>query len=179
MRARTIISLLPVLTLAACGGSEKTVTETKTVTQAQTTATTPPTTSTTPATTPTTPTTPEPSPARNVVHIGSFRTPSGNIGCAIAGGSARCDIKARDWKPPPKPANCDVDFGQGIAVAAKGASFVCAGDTALDPTGPVLPYGTDSQVGRFLCASREDGVTCKNSATNRGFFLARDRYQLF
>jgi hypothetical protein len=178
VRARTTLLLLPALALAACGGGEKTVTKTKTVTVAQT-ATTPATTPTTATTPATTPTVPEPSPATNVVHVSSFRTPSSNIGCAIAGGSARCDIKQRDWEPPPKPADCDVDFGQGIAVGGRGPSFVCAGDTALNPTGPVVPYGTDTQVGRFLCASREDGVTCQNTATKRGFFIARDRYRLF
>ena len=179
MRARKTLLLLPVVALAGCGGGEKTVTVTRTVTQPATTATTPATTPTTATTPATTPTVPEPTPATNVVHISSFRTPSSNIGCAIAGGSARCDIKQRDWKPPAKPANCDVDFGQGIAVGARGPSFVCAGDTALNPTGPVVPYGTDTQIGRFLCASREDGVTCQNTATKRGFFIARDRYRLF
>jgi hypothetical protein len=59
------------------------------------------------------------------------------------------------------------------------AEFVCAGDTALNPTGPVVPYGTDSQVGHFVCASREAGVTCTNSETGHGFFVARDRYRIF
>jgi hypothetical protein len=169
--------LLYALLLAGCGGDEeKTVTQTRTVTA-------PASIPTTPATTPTTATTPaagQPSPARNVVHIRAFRTPSSNIGCVIGGNQVRCDIQQRDWEPPPKPASCDVDYGQGITVGASGpARFVCAGDTALNPTGPVVPYGTDTQVGSFLCASREDGVTCKNTSTDRGFFLARDRYELF
>ena len=52
-------------------------------------------------------------------------------------GGARCDIRKRDWSPPPHPASCseEVDFGQGLAVSHDGkASFVCAGDTTLDPS---------------------------------------------
>ena len=65
-----------------------------------------------------------------------FATPSRNIGCVLVDGTARCDIRARTWSPPPRPASCppEVDFGQGIVVATAGrAMFVCAGDTALIP----------------------------------------------
>ena len=32
-----------------------------------------------------------------------FKTPSGNIGCAMGGGAVRCDIKQKSWEAPPKP----------------------------------------------------------------------------
>lgn len=181
MQTKLLALLLPALVLTGCGGGTKTVVET--VTAPATTPTTPPTAPTTPTTPVTTPTAPEPTPATNTVHRSFFRTPSANIGCVLAGGVARCDIKERDWSPPPEPASCrkfDLDYGQGLNVGNVGmAEFVCAGDTALNPTGPVVPYGTDSQVGRFTCASREDGVTCTNTATSHGFFIARDRYRIF
>lgn len=119
-------------------------------------------------------------PRRRTVDMDSFNTPSGNVGCVITADSARCDIGQRDWAPPPAPASCELDWGQGLSVAANGAAdFVCAGDTALDPQRRVLAYGDDAQVGPFTCASREAGVTCRNRGTGTGFFISRERYDLF
>jgi len=116
-----------------------------------------------------------------VVHLQSFRSPSGNIGCVMFEGGARCDIRDRDWSPPPRPARCpeQVDFGQGLAVSHGGrASFVCAGDTALDPSGTPLAYGEVSEVGGTECISRRAGVTCANHA-GHGFFVSIQSYKLF
>ena len=181
MRARALVLLVvPALWLAACGGGgDKTVVKTVTAPPTQPT-TAPPTTPTTPTTPPQTTPPTSPTPPLNVVHRQFFRSPSRNIGCVIAGGAARCDIRNRDWEPPPKPPDCQLDYGQGIAIGSSfRAEFVCAGDTALDPSFRPLAYGDDSQVGHFRCSSREDGVTCTNTNTNHGFFLARDRYRLF
>jgi hypothetical protein len=116
-----------------------------------------------------------------VVHLKTFRSPSGNIGCALYEGGARCDIRKRDWSPPPRPAQCpkQVGYGQGIEVAHAGeAGFVCAGDTALDPSASSLSYGTASEVGGSECISRKNGVTCVNRA-GHGFFLSIQSYQIF
>jgi hypothetical protein len=119
-------------------------------------------------------------PAR-IVHLKTFRSPSGNIGCALYEGGARCDIRKRDWSPPPRPASCSkqVDYGQGVEVPHRGESgFVCAGDTALDPSASALAYGTASQIGGSECISRKNGVTCVNQA-GHGFFLSVQSYQIF
>ena len=119
-------------------------------------------------------------PAR-VVHLRSFRSPSGNIGCVMFEGGARCDIRKRDWAPLPRPAGCprQVDYGQGLQVSHRGqATFVCAGDTALDPGASALSYGTASEVGGSECISRKNGVTCVNQA-GHGFFLSVQSYQVF
>jgi hypothetical protein len=116
-----------------------------------------------------------------IVHLKTFRSPSGNIGCALYEGGARCDIRKRDWSPPPRPAKCpkQTGYGQGVEVAHAGeASFVCAGDTALDPTSSSLSYGTASEVGGSECISRKNGVTCVNRA-GHGFFLSIQSYQIF
>ncbi len=119
---------------------------------------------------------------KRVLHLRSFRTPSGNIGCAMHEGVARCDIHKRDWKPLPRPASCSrqVDYGQGLEVPAGGAQarFVCAGDTALDPSASSLAYGTASRVGGSECISRTDGITCVNEA-GHGFFISIQSYQVF
>jgi hypothetical protein len=116
------------------------------------------------------------------VHLATFKSPSGNIGCTIIGGGARCDIRQRSWSPPPRPASCpnEVDFGQGLNVGRHGRGrLVCAGDTAMDPRAPALRYGTDTLVGRFRCASRTSGMTCTNIRTRHGFFISIQRYRAF
>jgi hypothetical protein len=120
--------------------------------------------------------------AASVVHVSMFKSPSGNIGCIIILGTARCDIKHRDWRLPRRPKSCtmDVDFGQGLVVGRHGkAQIVCAGDTTFDPSEKPLPYGTDSVSGGFRCQSRITGMTCRNTRTRHGFFLSIQSYRLF
>ena len=121
-------------------------------------------------------------PPTRFVHRPSFRSPTGNVGCILIGGLARCDIAKRDWSPPPHPASCpnQVDFGQGLEVGESGKGhFVCAGDTARDPSAARLPYGTASQVGSFICVSRPSGMTCTNRHNGHGFFISVQSYRAF
>jgi uncharacterized protein DUF6636 len=108
-----------------------------------------------------------------------FESPSGNIKCLVDKGSgARCDILKRDWKPPPKPPWCPVDWGNGLEVSARGkARFTCAGDAV--PDGRPLPYGDAIQRGRYRCRSRRSGMRCVNLRTERGFALSRARVRRF
>ena len=141
-----------------------------------TTSTTPQTTSTPTTTTSTT------TASTATVNIATFKSPSGNIGCMIIDGGARCDIRQRTWSPPPRPSSCPniVDFGQGLAVNRTGSGrFVCAGDTVMDPSAKVLPYNTDTVVGDLSCASASNGMTCTNTATGHGFFIAIQGYRIF
>jgi hypothetical protein len=167
--------------LAGCGGSQKTVTVTQQASASVVSATSStagvstgnPITSQ--ATTPTTTAAPPP------VHVSTFESPSGNIGCIIAGGVARCDIKQRNWSPPARPSSCPniVDFGQGLEVSSSGAGrFVCAGDTALDPAAAKLAYGLSTVVGQITCTSATTGMTCKNSSGG-GFFISIQSYREF
>jgi len=112
-----------------------------------------------------------------------FQSPTGNIGCAVTSGSlgisARCDIARRDWSPSPKPASCQLDWGQGVYVGATGrAGYVCAGDTTLD-AGPHLAYGKSITLGRLRCTSLTSGVTCTNRRDGHGFSISRERVRLF
>ena len=114
----------------------------------------------------------------------TFSSPTGNIGCGFSNfsdsvQSVRCDIVEREWQPPPKSADCDVDFGQGIKLAAGGVpAFVCAGDTSRNNENPV-PYGQSIALGVLRCESETSGMTCRDTESGRGFFLARDTYRLF
>jgi hypothetical protein len=110
----------------------------------------------------------------------AFRSPSGNIGCFIGKAAVRCDIRERDWSPPPKPRSCELDFGQGVAVDTRDrkASWVCAGDTALND-GRRLAYGDRIRRGDLRCRSRRTGMRCRNLRTDHGFALSRSSARLF
>jgi len=151
---------------SGCGDDEETtVTEQRTVTE--TTAQ-----STQPATAET-----EPSSEPRSQGPRHFRTPSGNIGCYLDAGGARCDISRRSWNPPPAPASCELDYGQGLTLGRDGAGFVCAGDTTLGAPA-ILPYGAAAQRGSFRCESEEAGVTCTDVGGAAGFFISRQSYRI-
>lgn len=118
-------------------------------------------------------------PAAAADDLVTFISPSGNVGCVLDAHYARCDIVDRDWSPPPRPADCEFDYGQGIGLApGEPAAFVCAGDTTLGGE-RVLGYGDALTRGRLRCESSESGVACRDTGTGRGFSLSREIYQLF
>jgi hypothetical protein len=123
-----------------------------------------------------------PSPKVKVTTLTSFtqfQSPTKNVGCEIEAASVRCDIKQRDWSPPAKPANCPLDYGQGIQIFKKSkAQFVCAGDTALDPQAQILAYGHALQIGDMQCTSEISGMTCENLASTHAFTISRESYHL-
>lgn len=112
----------------------------------------------------------------------AFQTPSRNVGCqaevTTTRTSVRCDIRARDWKPPAKPSSCPLDYGQGLILGRRGLSrWVCAGDTALG-AGAVLPYGRLKAMYGVLCRSETAGLRCWN-LDHHGFGLSRQRVTRF
>jgi len=109
----------------------------------------------------------------------AFRTPSQNIGCYLTAEAARCDIANKSWAPPPKPADCDLDWGNGISVYQdQQAAFTCAGDTVLGE-GDVLAYGRSLQAGEFVCDSSRTALSCSNVSSGHGFTLSVQQYDLF
>src|SRR5689334_11907383 len=86
VRAAAGVALTLALGAGGCGGG------THTVTQGGPPTTPVPAAATTAGTTATaTATAPDKAPTK-VVRLATFQSPTGNIGCAIAGGMARCDI---------------------------------------------------------------------------------------
>lgn len=111
-----------------------------------------------------------------------FLTPSKNIACQFftnsGQGALRCDIMNMDARPR-RPADCELDWGHAFEMSAKGAAGrICAGDTVMDPSLPVLAYGEVWQRGGFTCRSEQTGLTCFN-AMQRGFSLARGKQEAF
>lgn len=116
-----------------------------------------------------------------------FRSPTRRIVCGVSdedGGTpaqARCDVTDNTWKPPARPADCDLDWGASVSVAAgQGkAGFGCVGDVASDGKG-VLEYGEAVLVGPILCMSRKTGVECVvTSGPKHGFTVSRSAYSLY
>jgi hypothetical protein len=108
-----------------------------------------------------------------------FLSPTGNVACAIDADLARCDIIDHDWSPPPRPADCEFDYGQGISVApGEPAAFVCAGDTTFGPD-ELLPYGQSITAGPMSCESAESGITCRDTQSGNGFTISLKAYRVF
>ena len=117
---------------------------------------------------------PEPEPQE----LTAFSTPSGNIGCVMDPEYVRCDIRDRSWEPPAPPADCELDFGQGVELAdEKRARLVCAGDTTLGAE-ETLDYGETSRVGPYRCTSAAAGMNCQ-AQSGHGFFLSKETYELY
>jgi hypothetical protein len=115
-----------------------------------------------------------------------FQTPSKNIACQFFTDSGqrsdqgvlRCDIMNLETRPR-RPADCELEWGNAFEMTAKGAaSRICAGDTIMDPSLPVLAYGEVWQRAGFTCRSEQTGLTCFN-AMQRGFSLARVKQDVF
>jgi hypothetical protein len=121
-----------------------------------------------------------PAPAdREVSEVTGFIAPSGNVACMIDADWARCDIIDHDWAPPPRPTDCELDYGGGISLApGQQPQFVCAGDTVFGPD-DVLPYGESITAGVLQCESAETVITCRDSQTRHGFSISRQACQLF
>jgi hypothetical protein len=114
-----------------------------------------------------------------------FRTPSGNIHCMAwtdpqSPPALRCDIREIDDELPPRPADCDLEWGRSFEVEAHGntAMRICVGDSTFDPQHPVLAYDRTWRAWQFTCASKQNGLTCRN-ADGHGFFLSRRMQSLF
>ncbi|MBK8295586.1 MAG: hypothetical protein IPK93_12875 [Solirubrobacterales bacterium] len=110
----------------------------------------------------------------------SFQSVSKNIACAIDAKYARCDVEEKSFTSPPKPGDCQLDWGSAVAVegSARGA-FICHGDTVKNSAAPVLEYGDSSVIGSIQCDSSSAGIECRNTGTGHGFFLAREKYRTF
>lgn len=116
----------------------------------------------------------------------AFRTPSDNIHCQVEepfepGGPTilRCDIMQRDNRPPPRPRDCEQDWGMAFYVMDRDepGQLMCVGDTVRG-NARVLEYGKMWRAAGFECVSQRDGLTCRN-ATGRGFKLSRKSQLLF
>lgn len=117
-------------------------------------------------------------PAARTSHALQWRTPSKNIACAFRGRELTCEIFESKAPPPPRPADCDLDWGNRFSMTATGsAKGVCFGGVlASRPT--TLPYGSTWSRAGLRCTVKRSGVRCFNRAQH-GWSLARERVALF
>ncbi|MEW1954862.1 hypothetical protein [Terrabacter sp. NPDC080008] len=113
-----------------------------------------------------------------------FVSPTGNIVCQRSTDStaAACEV-AKGRVSPPLPTVCPAqgpkDIGR-VELRQDGAYPVCNRDSIRKGGEPTLPYGSRTQPsGTTACISEEYGVTCIDTATAHGFFLAKDTFVTF
>ena len=111
---------------------------------------------------------------------GGFAAPSGNIACDYFEGFLRCDLMEISNRVPPRPDDCDLDWGKAFGMAAddRSAYRLCHGDTVFGSSTPVLDYGSSWSRGGFTCISTERGLTCRN-AHGAGWDLSRGNQVLY
>ncbi len=135
-----------------------------------------------------------------------FSTPSGNIICGGGTGdigwNLRCDVNQHSWRLPPKPADCEFDWGHGAYLAKGRAGLTCVSDTVAGsdlvgmegtwwngkPGSQVvstergkvvaLAYGASMRFGPITCLSQSDGLHCTDTTTGAGFDISREAYRL-
>ncbi len=108
-----------------------------------------------------------------------FQLPSGNIHCALYDGILRCDVRSAFYPRPPRPRNCDLEWGDAVELRARGAAtLLCHGDTVMEPGHPVLRYGTAWQGPGMTCTAAQTGLRCQNSE-GRGFEMSRSALKRF
>ncbi len=115
-----------------------------------------------------------------------FRSPSNNIHCQFWSGDTdahlalRCDLVQTTNRPPPRPRDCELEWGQAFEIVgdASRGTRLCYGDTVRDDRLPVLSYGRTWQRRGLTCISEQTGVTCVN-AKGHGFEISRARQRVF
>lgn len=119
----------------------------------------------------------------------NFQMPSGNIFCQVLenddGTDANlfCDVLKFSNAPPPAPADCEwpEDFGHSFQLGVNEGSAIrlCTHDSFNNPEMPVLGYGEAWEYGDyFRCTAERAGLTCQNQFGN-GFFLSRNRQEVY
>jgi len=108
-----------------------------------------------------------------------FITPSKNITCMAYGGTLRCDIGINEAPIPPKPSDCEFDWGGSFIMGLKGKPRRgCVSDAIVSPDHKVLPYGKTWNHDGFTCKSAIDGLTCWNRS-KKGWFINKVEQKFF
>jgi len=109
----------------------------------------------------------------------SFQLPFGNIFCAVEENAIRCDLAEFSFAKPPRPRDCETDWGHAYALGARGGSRVlCAGDTVINRGAPVLRYGARWDGLGVTCYAERTGLKCING-DGRGFEISRTMLNRF
>jgi len=108
-----------------------------------------------------------------------FQLPSRNIFCEVEEGALRCDLVDFTFARPPRPKDCDTDWGHAYSIGPRGTSRVlCAGDTVVNRGARVLRYGARWDGVGVTCHAERTGLNCIN-ADGHGFEISRNRLNRF
>jgi hypothetical protein len=116
-----------------------------------------------------------------------FTSPTGNIFCSIGTGAdvpAGCEVKdGRIAAPPDVCPTGDAgakDIGR-IEWSGDAPTPICNTDSIYQVGAVVLQYGTIAATAGspYQCLSKEFGMTCIDTASKKGFFLAKNTYVTF
>lgn len=111
--------------------------------------------------------------------VSTIKMPSDNVYCYGDDKGVRCDMIVTSNKQPPRPKDCQADYGKLFWLPATGkAERICAGDTVADPGAVTLKYGQKWVLKSVTCESSESGLVCTNRSKN-GFRLKRSEQTLF
>jgi hypothetical protein len=106
-----------------------------------------------------------------------FRSPSGNIVCAMGTRAVVCQVSNHTYPQPPLP-DCPLAGREYELFQGAPASLGCQGGVIVDPPPPTLDYGQTRSVGTITCDVEPSGVTCTDSSTGHFLRLSRDSYRL-
>lgn len=125
----------------------------------------------------------EETPEDELTGVQMFASPSGNISCEISALGARCTIADLTQTPQVDVGGCEGTIGQVVILGAQGTEIPCVaeqdGPNQAESDYRKLEYGQDVWVNNYRCQSEQDGVTCTDTTTNRGFSLARAGVKTF
>lgn len=108
-----------------------------------------------------------------------FQLPSRNIHCMAWEGALRCDILEFGYGRPPRPADCELEYGDSVQLGPRGpAELVCRGDTVAGAGLPLLGYGATWRAPGLACLAERSGLRCENG-DGHGFEMARRGLRLF
>lgn len=115
-----------------------------------------------------------------------FRTPSKSFVCGILETplfeppTVRAGCQGPTTPVPADQRSCWKKWGPyGIGVGETTARYLCLNQGIFYQSEQVLPYGSSITAYGYTCTSREDGVTCRNDSTRRGFHIALKANQIF
>ncbi len=116
-----------------------------------------------------------------------FTSPTGNIFCSISTGGdvpAGCELKDGRIAAPADMCNTGdagaKDIGR-IEWSGDAPKPICNSDSIYQVGAVVLQYGTFAAMpgSPYQCLSKEFGMTCIDTTSKQGFFIARNTYVTF
>ena len=112
-----------------------------------------------------------------------FTSADGRYSCGFDVHEAVCQGETEPI--PPRPADCQEGWGNGMVVDAQKVDFLCAGGLIFGPAGrspeprDVLPPGQAISALGFTCSGEDTGIRCAHDSSRHGFLIAAHSNERF